>query len=304
MISLISLMAKTTVRRQFPLITVQSMAESTAIKVAEIKEARCALSSYNRRDFFKVSLLIEGLSELNYSDSSYAIDKPALVFTNRLVPYSWDLVEGTVEPTGYFCVFTEDFLQSGIRMESLKDSVLYKAGGNPVYFLNNEQLRYLTDIFTRMRSEMHTDYIHKYDLLRNQLSLIIHEAIKMQPASAHPEPANAAARITKLFMSLLDSQFPVASLQHAPLLKKASDYADRLAVHVNHLNAALHQVTGKSTTTHINERLLKEAKSLLTHTNWAVADIAYSLGFEYASYFNNFFKKHVGIAPLAFRKTL
>jgi len=55
---------------------------------------------------------------------------------------------------------------------------------------------------------------------------------------------------------------------------------------------------------HINERLLKEAQSLLLHTGWSVADIANSLGFEYASYFNNFFKKHAGITPLAFRKTL
>ena len=87
-------------------------------------------------------------------------------------------------------------------------------------------------------------------------------------------------------------------------LKKAGDYAARMAVHVNHLNAAVHGVTGKSTTTHINERIIKEAKSLLVHTNWSVAEIAYSLGFEYASYFNNFFKKQLGITPLAFRKIL
>jgi len=297
-------MARTTSPTQPFVFPVHANAESTEVKVADLVEAQCSLSSYNRRDFFKVTLIAEGTSELNYSNRSYAITKPALVFTNRLVPYSWDLVEGTVDPVGYFCVFTEAFLQSGIRIESLKDSVLYKAGGNPVYFLSDEQSQYVTGIFTRMRQEIDTDYIHKYDLLRNQLSLIIHEAIKMQPATAHPEPANAAARITKLFLNLLDNQFPVASPQHEPSLKKAGDYADRLSVHVNHLNAALHVVTGKSTTTHISERLLKEAKSLLMHTSWAVADIAYSLGFEYASYFNNFFKKHAGITPLAFRKTL
>ncbi|MFT3934264.1 MAG: helix-turn-helix domain-containing protein [Chitinophagaceae bacterium] len=297
-------MPRTILPKQSSLQTANITTESTEVRVAELNEAKCILSSYNRRDFFKATLILEGFSELNYSNSSYAIDRPALVFTNRLVPYSWDLVEGTVEPVGYFCVFTEAFLQAGIRMESLKDSVLYKPGGNPVYFLNDEQLPYLTSIFVRMRHEMNADYIHKYDLLRNQLSLVIHEAIKMQPATTQAEPINAAARITKLFFYSLDSQFPVASPQHEIRLKKASDYAEHLTVHINHLNAALHQVTGKSTTMHINDRLLKEAKSLLAHTGWAVADIAYSLGFEYASYFNNFFKKHTGVTPLAFRKTL
>ena len=47
--------------------------------------------------------------------------------------------------------------------------------------------------------------------------------------------------------------------------------------------------------------LLGEAKRLLRHTDWSVADIAYSLGFEYLTYFNNFFKKYTGQAPGAFR---
>jgi AraC family transcriptional activator of pobA len=84
-------------------------------------------------------------------------------------------------------------------------------------------------------------------------------------------------------------------------LKKASDYAEKLAVHVNHLNAAVQEITGKSTTTHINEKIISEARSLLVHTDWSVAEIAFSLGFEYASYFNNFFKKHNGLTPSSLR---
>jgi hypothetical protein len=37
---------------------------------------------------------------------------------------------------------------------------------------------------------------HKYDLLRDQLSITMHEAARLQPASAHPAIAtNAAERI-------------------------------------------------------------------------------------------------------------
>ena len=47
---------------------------------------------------------------------------------------------------------------------------------------------------------------------------------------------------------------------------------------------------------------IAEAKALLQHTDWTIADIAYALGFEYPTYFNIFFKKKEGRAPSALRK--
>ncbi|WCT10734.1 helix-turn-helix domain-containing protein [Mucilaginibacter jinjuensis] len=283
-----------------------TIADQTQFKVATVFEGKCTLSSYNRRDFYKISLITKGTSELLYADRGIKIDKPVLVFTNPLVPYSWEATDGAQieEGSGFFCVFTEEFLHSGTRMESLQDSSLFKAGGDSVFFLDNSQIEYIYGIFSRMRQEFDSEYVYKYELMRSQVNLIIHEAIKMQPAIAYATPQNAASRITKLFLSLLDKQFPVDSPRFALKLKKAGDYASRLAVHVNHLNAAVQEVTGKSTTTHINEKILSEARSLLTHTDWSVAEIAFSLGFEYASYFNNFFKKHTGYTPLSLRKTL
>ncbi|ALW84973.1 hypothetical protein AUC43_07635 [Hymenobacter sedentarius] len=64
------------------------------------------------------------------------------------------------------------------------------------------------------------------------------------------------------------------------------------------------EVTGKPTTSHIADRIIGEAKALLHHTNWDVAEIGQSLGFEYSSYFNNFFKKHTGSTPLSFHKAV
>lgn len=61
------------------------------------------------------------------------------------------------------------------------------------------------------------------------------------------------------------------------------------------------EVTGKPTTAHIADRIISEAKALLQHTDWSIAEIAYALGFEYPTYFNNFFKKKTGEIPKAIR---
>ena len=73
------------------------------------------------------------------------------------------------------------------------------------------------------------------------------------------------------------------------------------SVHVNHLNRAVREVTGKTTTLHLKERIVAEAKALLLHTAWNISEISHSLGYEYPTYFNNFFKKQTGIAPNSFR---
>jgi AraC-like DNA-binding protein len=47
--------------------------------------------------------------------------------------------------------------------------------------------------------------------------------------------------------------------------------------------------------------MIREAKALLKHTGWNVAEIAYCLGFEEPAHFHHFFKKQTGITPTAFR---
>eukprot|EP01132_Coremiostelium_polycephalum_P018982 gene18982-22594_t len=222
---------------------------------------------YSRRDFYKVSLII-GTGKLHYADKWIDIDRPALLFSNPVIPYSWEVTSEKQE--GWFCIFTEAFLQSAERTTTLQDSPLFKIGGNPVFFIDQLQEQELAALFKKMMQEMESAYSHKYDLLRNYLHLIIHEAMKMQPAENFQKHAN---------------------------LKTANDYAKRLSVHANHLNRSVKEVTGKTTTTLISERITREAQALLSHTDWNIAQVAYSLGFEYPAYFNNFFKKHTGITP-------
>ena len=52
----------------------------------------------------------------------------------------------------------------------------------------------------------------------------------------------------------------------------------------------------------IQERVLLEAKRLLFYTNKTSKEIAYELGFEDASHFSKFFKKHTRQVPTDFRK--
>jgi AraC-like DNA-binding protein len=113
---------------------------------------------------------------------------------------------------------------------------------------------------------------------------------------------NAAARITNLFFELLNRQFPIVSRQNELQLRSAKDFAKHLSLHTNHLNRAVKNFTGKTTTEHIAARILLEANDLLRNTDWTISEIGYCLGFRYPGYFNSFYKKHAGTTPNELRK--
>jgi AraC-like DNA-binding protein len=151
---------------------------------------------------------------------------------------------------------------------------------------------------------MASDYPHKFDLLSNYLHLLIHEAMKMQPAEKPERNINASSRIAHSFLELLERQFPIDAPELALPLKTANQFAESLSVHVNHLNRALKEATGSTTTELIAARIVKEARALLRHTDWNISQIAYGLGFEYPAYFNIFFKKQTGFTPMEARGAL
>src|SRR5579863_1730504 len=262
-------------------------------KVYEVDVKAKSGHNYNRKDFYKISLNT-GKYIFHYADKSYETDKTILFFGNTRIPYSCEVISQT---SGYACLFTEAFLKLSERSESLLHSPLFRLGGTPILQINKEQKANLAEIFDKMIMEQDTDYAYKDELIRNYISLIIHEALKMQPSDNIPKHKNAAVRITSVFLELLERQFPIESKEHPLRLKTAQDFASYLSVHVNHLNSSVKEITGKPTTVHIADRVVSEAKALLQHTDWNVADIAYSLGFEYPTYFNNFFKSKTGHIP-------
>ena len=249
---------------------------------------------YTRRDFYKISMT-RGHHLYHYAEKSLEADGPSLLFFNPRVPYTYEAVLD--DDAGFFCIFTESFIQE----KSFGDLPMFAAGGNPFYRLEETQFEEVSEIFRKMLQEISSSYIYKYDLLRNYTTQIVHYALKMQPEQIQYHHPDANSRITSVFTELLERQFPIESPAQQLRLRSAKDYASQLAVHVNHLNRAVKQTTGKTTTEHISRRLLSEAQALLKHTDWNISMISYSLGFEEPSHFNNFFRKQTNLTPSSFR---
>lgn len=253
---------------------------------------------FKRGDYYKIALLI-GESKIEFADKTIALKKQALIFSNPSIPYRWQHSENMSE--GFFCMFDQSFFR---LYGNLGQYSVFQPDGKHIFELNDLQVKLLSAVYERMFDEINSDYVYKYDVLKTMISEILHFAMKMQPSSTLiKQVPNAAQRILALFLDLLERQFPVEERHKELNLRTASDFANQLNVHVNHLNRAIRETTNKTTSQIIAERLLKEAKTLLRQTSWSIFEIAYVLGFSEATNFNNFFKKHAQLSPSKFRNT-
>lgn len=258
----------------------------------------CKPFPYTRKDFYKISLII-GKNKVHYADKISVIEDQALFFANPQIPYNWEQVDEN--QTGFFCIFTEAFFN---QFGNLKEYPLFQPGGNPIVPISMELAESLKTVYLKMFDEINSDYTFKYDVLRNLVFEIIHLALKTQTVTTSLySKSNATIRVSSLFLELLERQFPIESISQQINFRSPSEFASQLNVHVNHLNKALKETTGKTTSQIISERIVQEAMILLKQTNWNINEIAWCLGFDELSHFINFFKKNVQLSPKTYRVT-
>ena len=83
---------------------------------------------------------------------------------------------------------------------------------------------------------------------------------------------------------------------------RVADYARTLGVSRERLADACSRVEDTTPQALVHARILEEAQRRLSQTEMSVEQVAYSLGFRDAPYFNRFFTRMTGTNPGAFRK--
>lgn len=267
----------------------------------DVQKSVCSIgkTSFSYRDFYKIALVTH-IGKLYYADKWIMVDRPAILFSTPLIPYAWEATgEGNQE--GYFCVFNESYLKLSDRNSMLSETPVLDISKERICFIDEHTAKKVQELFIKMQDELKSDYAGKAEILRSYLHLLVHEAMRNQATSSYVPQKNASQRTAELFLALLERQFPISIPEKTLTLKTANDYAERLSVHVNHLNRVVKSTTGRTTSGLITNRIVQEGVQLLQHSNYTVGEIAFALGFEEHASFSNFIKKHTDLSPTAHR---
>ncbi|NSL89120.1 AraC family transcriptional regulator [Chitinophaga solisilvae] len=255
----------------------------------------------SRRDYYKISFFTKGSGIFTMGEDRFEINGPTLFFLNPREIKTWKPTSSPQE--GYYCLFTDLLFEDS---RTLQDDImlhpLFQVGARAIFTLTPEQNSYLESIFRQLLREYNDNAAFKQEALLIYLKLLMLEGKRIASQTLMPErPQTAAQTLAHRFTDKLEKQFPIEYPNYQITLKTAKEFAQVLNTHPNHLNACVKQATGRTVSEHIRQRMLLEAKLLLIHTDWQIAEIGWCLGFEEPGNFTHFFKNHSGQSPHIFR---
>lgn len=209
--------------------------------------------------------------------------------------------------TSFYVAFTEAFLaKSKFLPAFVADMPFLRLGRGAPVELEPEEVSLLRGTFDRMLAEHTSGKSSRTDLIAAYLQvylLQIRRIYERQHGYAPPKVTGGTLpnlAIAERFQRLLDDFFK--EREATTTSRSIGYYADKLAIHPNHLNAAIKRATGKTAHELVQERLLAIAKLLLSQTRLTAKEIAYQLAFREPAHFANFFKRHTTTTPLQFRR--
>ncbi|TGD78815.1 helix-turn-helix domain-containing protein [Hymenobacter wooponensis] len=244
------------------------------------------ISQPHSHNFYLLLYVTQGHGTHTIDLVTYDLQPGSLFFMTPGQVHHWELSE---DAQGYVVFFEADFYLFRYPGPRLYDYPFFSSAYSPVLHLglSDQAIRPLIE---RMWVEDTTPAPQQDEVVRSYLHICLELAARQYPAPvATPEEPRHAQQLLREFGLLLNEHFRTQrSVQH---------YADMLHISPNHLNALCRRQLGKTASTLIQERVLVEAHRLLRHTDATVGQVADALGFEDASYFSRYFRKHTGHSP-------
>ena len=163
-------------------------------------------------------------------------------------------------------------------------------------FLTEDEQVHIETLYAQIITEYQKDS-YELDLLIAYSNLIFTYVAKCYKRQFHTRQP-LYNKVVVAFKKLLNAYYSGGRTE----LPSVTYFAQELNLSANYFGDLIKHNTGKTASEIIQEKIITEAKRQLKSGNNTIAEIAYSLGFEYPTYFGRFFKKHTGVTPSQFRK--
>lgn len=257
--------------------------------------------SPNRRQFYKIFHITSGTGILIVGLHQYCLNPGDIAFLHPDEIMSWQTTSS--ETGGHFCLIHPNYFEQAVHLLHLFRNYPYFKASRAVIQLTAAQSLKVDQYFAAILEEEEGSNEDKKQAIFLHLQMILLEA---QRAGKNLEDIAVpdSYRYIHDFLNLLESTFQIQDPDTVVKIKTATEFAEQLHVHPNYLNSQVKQQTGKTLREHIQERLLYEAKVLLTQTDWEISTISRVLGFSEHAAFTALFNKKENTSPSKFRENL
>lgn len=241
--------------------------------------------------FYTLIIVKEGHGAIKIDFDEYTTRKSKVFLIGRYRKLSWIQTESL---EALMIQFTDSFYnQIYTGNPKIKSDQTLAGEFPPSIQLGDEEEAELGNLLEVISKE----YSNKGENSREIICLCLKALIMLYRRKSNLEGnwfiADRKKKLVDDFTKLLNSRFAE--------LKTPKEIAAHLNISPNYLNAVCKEISNKTVSRLIQERIILEAKRLLTHTELTVSEIAFKIGFKDNSYFGRYFKKASGITPERFR---
>ena len=197
---------------------------------------------------------------------------------------------------GYVLSFYTDFIY-----------LATERGGRPFFddflggFYNGNIIRVnkgLESVIGRILNEMIKEF-DNYFFLRSE---VLSGLLKLFLAYLERQSGSECQKFVRSREVELVTNFYSKLEKHFLTRMTVNQYANELKVSAGHLSDVVKRISGFSASYHIQQRMILEAKRLITYSDANMKEVAYKLGFDNTFHFSKFFKKVAGVNFTEFRK--
>ena len=258
-----------------------------------------------KHEFYAIAIKVEGSGKAIAGHHTNFPEGATVFFNSPFQIISWDILP---DWEGYYLMFSKEFItQSKYLDDLLTEFPFLKIDKSIPFEVKPEEVSKLLAIYEAIYEEHKNLKEDSTTIIETQVLVLLYSIKRFFNAQVNKDQAMQAFRkadvnLLSRFQTLIETSFYENSLAHKKT-HSPSFYAEQLAIHPNHLNAIVKQITGHTAKKHIQNHVLRLAKSRLVQTEMSIKEIAYSLHFDAPNNFNSFFKKHSGETPNAFRKS-
>ncbi len=261
-----------------------------------------------RHRFFSICLATRLDMELSIGYYRQKPKAPFLTFKSPFQTLSWQMQPGLKE--GVHLLFTENFMLKYQQLTNIIYEFPFLQIDKTIPLeINEKDISALVEIFREIENEYNTDLPDRFDLIASLVHVLLVRIRRVYERTVRVESEISMmgkshdVDLFNRFKDLLGYK-PNNTDEITESARSVNYYADKLAIHPNHLNAVVKRVVGKNVLNIIHESIIANAKMLLIQTNLSIKEIAFRLAFNEPTHFGSFFKKYTGQTPIEFRKQL
>ena len=258
-----------------------------------------------KHEFYAIAMKVEGSGKAITGHHTDFPEGATIFFNTPFQIISWDILP---DWQGYYLMFSKEFITRSKHLQQLLTEFPFLKIDRSIPFeVQPHEVAKLLMIYRAIHEEQQQLKKDALAIIEAQVLVLLNFVKRFFDAQvdkdeAQEELRKADVQLLSRFQTAIETSFYDTSLANKKV-HSPSYYAEKLAVHPNHLNATVKQITGHTAKKHIQDHLLRLAKSRLLQTTQSIKELAYSLHFDSPNNFSSFFKKHTGQTPNAYRKS-